>query len=566
MKINTNKPFTTSQVSNEKPNVARSDNKLDGYIANSFNGGHNRTIAWKQVMAGERHKEYVMHLKIRTLTPLTPPYQQLKCTIRSYFVPNSRVWENAEKFTAQKGGSSEIKIKEIPHIGGQDIPYVLSDDNTQNVNLMNTVYWRNGWISSYIPRMGTMEIGENADDNTLAFTLPKISALPLRGRIAIYNDFERNKEYDVEIQEFKSDRVSFTEFQSYLPYGNIEKLEKTYMRAKRSNNYYSNYRTEIQGFEEEYPPNDMSSDTSLISWGVWEHKIAEARSEAENAQKNDWEIISEIRGSKLLSEGKVQLIGERVFNLNYASVTQNAYNSSDQVQSDEFKVLGQQGAYSYTEISLPVYAGIEFKEEGYVHIIATVSAESVFESGIDRLELNVNALDQYRPDLINEKHDVLYKEECDTTQIKAWEEFGYNVLGFKRKFSEYFKLPNIISGDLMNHGYFQEFYQGNDVFVDVGTESIPKSSYQFFEYARETDFTIEGMVYGKNTWQDYTDLLINKNLAIMQRLTTWEGQEGRFFVYVDGDNQIDLVGKCELRADMPIDEAIKNNFTKWGEH
>lgn len=565
MRNNTNKPYTVNQISAEKPNVQRSDNELDGYIANSFNGGHNRTIAWKQVMAGERHKEYVMSLKIKMLTPLTPPMQQLKMTIRSYFVPNSRIWDNAEKFTAQKGGTAEIKIKEVPNLGGKTIPILQNEERDLYTSLMNTENWRNAFVSSYLPRMGTFQTSDDATD--LQLILPKMSVLPLRGRIAIYNDFERNKEYESEIQEYKTDTVSNQEWASYLPYGNqVEKIANCNMRAKRENSYYTNYRTDIQGFEESYPPEDMSADKALITWSQWEHKIAETRSQAENAQRNDWDIIAEIRGSQLLTEGKVQLIGEKVFNLNYASVTQNAYNSSNAVQNSNFLVLGQQGAYSYTEVTMPVYAGMEFREEGYVHIIATVSAESVFESGIDRLELNVNALDQYRPDLVEEKHDVLYEIETGTSNILNIE--PTKTIGFKRKFSEYFKLPNIISADMTNRNYYESSTVEQDDTRFNDTEIETQKTYQFFEEDRNYEIEPNGNIIYKKPWKDYTDLLINKNQAIRNSVEWQQGtsSEENESVTVKGQNQIFLVGKCILRADMPIDESIKSNYTTWGEH
>ena len=37
-----------------------------------------------------------------------------------------------------------------------------------------------------------------------------MSILPIRGRVAIYNDFLRNKEYDEERQEYKGDTVTET--------------------------------------------------------------------------------------------------------------------------------------------------------------------------------------------------------------------------------------------------------------------------------------------------------------------------------------------------------------------
>lgn len=569
MDINTNKPYTTSQVSSSKPNIPRSDNVLVGYIANSFNGGHNRTIAWKQVMAGERHKEYKLNLKIKTLTPLTPPYQQLKMTIRSYFVPNSRVWENAEKYTAQKGGTAEIKIKEVPNMGGKIVRSYYVEGEPQNTNMMNTTAWRNAFISSYLPRMGEKNIYDAASTNQTNsgngdITLPKISILPLRGRIAIYNDMERNKEFDPEIQEFKNNEPTNVEWTSYLPI-NSEDVGRLNMRAKRENSYYSNFRTEIQGFETEFPPTGTSeSDKSLITWGAWEHLLGEVRSQAENAQRNDWDIIAEIRGSKTALQGKVQKIGEKTFNLNYASVTQNAYNNA--VTDVNFQVLGQQGAYSYTEIEVPCYAGFEAIEEGYIHIIATVWAESVFEQGIDRLEMNVTPLDQYRPDLKEEKQDVLYTIESGTKRIKKMNNV-MQVEGFKRKFSEYFKLPNIIAGDLTNEGYYEALYPlGSIQYSETEIES--QKSYQLFEddksYARKPN----GNIIYKKPWLDYTDLLINKNLAVQEEVQminfTILGQDET--IEVKGQNQIFLVGKATLVADMPIDEAIKQNYTKWGEH
>ena len=128
-------------------------------------------------------------------------------------------------------------------------------------------------------------------------------------------------------------------------------------------------------------------------------KIAEARSQAENAQKNDWDIIAEIRGSKKLSEGKVQLIGKTSLNLNYAAITQNAYSSDTNVRED-FRVLGQQGAYSFTEVNLPLYAGMEFNEEGYAetneetNLLDTMD-EELFEAAQGACDRTHNEFLQY---------------------------------------------------------------------------------------------------------------------------------------------------------------------------
>lgn len=64
-----------------------------------------------------------------------------------------------------------------------------------------------------------------------------------------------------------------------------------------------------------------------------------------------------------------------------------------------------------------MFQGVEFVEPGRVHLIAWVWAESVFEKAIDRRWLNVNALDEYRPDLVEQKEDVIY--ECEYGAMKT---------------------------------------------------------------------------------------------------------------------------------------------------
>lgn len=559
-------PWTVSQIENEKPPVPTTKAMLSGYIANSMNGGHNRTIFWKKIMAGEFHRETRIKMNIKMLTPKTPTYQNLKMTLRTYFVPNSRVWESAEKFTAQKGGTSEIKIEEYPNTRGLTIPS-YDYESEFSVNLFNMERWRNAFISSYIPRMGILQGNVNND----TFYMPALNILPLRGRVAIYNDYERNREYDEELQEYKSDTVSEAEWNSYLPgIDSGKKMDILNMRAKRENNYYTDYRTEHQGLiaPDPFAQGAMDQWTGLVEWASWKSKIAEARSEAENAQMQDREIIAKIRGSKLLTEGKVQLIGKNTFNLNYAAVTQSTYNTAEGIE-ENFQVMGQQGAYSYTEVNVPIYAGFEFNEEGFIHIIATVSADSVFESGIERTLLNVKALDEYRPDLKDDKLDVLYEVEMGTDIDNAelsrqWEK----SVGFKRKYSELLKLPNVIAGDMTTDNYYRD-EDANEVSYDFAaadeSQIITQKTFQFFEKSAAFQ---ENTGYNKKIWKDYTDLLINKNQAIMNTTTAFmnANQEGNYGgIRVDGQNQIFFVGKVECMAELPIDPNIAGNYTKWGE-
>lgn len=587
---NQQQPFSNNQIEHTKPNAPMTTSLLAGHIAGSMNGGMNKVIAWKKVMAGEKHKEYRIKASFKMLTPLTPTYQDLTCTVRTFFVPNSRVWENAEKYTAQKGGASEIKIAEIPNLGGKKLPLLRNSDDSKFTSICNTTQWRDSFISAYLPRMGIYGY-QTTDKDKVYNTFPKVSVLPLRGYVAIYNDFLRNKEYDEEIAEVKSDTVSDFELHNYFPNYTTSSNDFYFGRAKRTNSYYSDYRTEVQGFESTIPEmgtengtdyavsgtpvNTYSTLNSLITWAQWESKIAEARSQAENAQLNDWDVIARIRGSKKLTEGKVQLIGEKSFRLNYSSITQNAYNTNSNVKP-EFQVMGTQGAYSYTDVDIPCYAGMIFNEEGYIHVIATVQAETVFESGFDRSLLNVTPLSEYRPDLVDEKYDALYKIEMSTEYSNDINgDIANQIVGYKRKFSELFKLPNIIQGDMTSNDYYEiglispggATKYRTHMFAD--RQVITQKTFQFFETGYdwifedyEKDVTSPGLAFRKKIWRDYTDIQINKNQAIKNQVL--DNEDGS--IHVMGNNQIFFVGKAYCLADLPVDSAIKHNYTTWGEH
>lgn len=563
---------TLNQIDNQKPNVPNIDTVLSGHIGGSLNGGMNKTISFKKVMAGERHKEMTIEINMQMLTPLTPAYQKLRGEIKTYFVPNSRIWENAEAYTAQKGGATVSKIAEIPNLGGKVLPYI-SRATDEQIMIQDTTAWRDTMISSYLPRIGLHAL---TDTPTSTYdTLPKVSVLPLRGRRAIYNDYERNKEYDEEQLEYKNDTVSDEEWASYLPTSRTNFVANQ-MRARRNNSYYMNYRTELQGFSEDYPQTDFDGEAltdanKLLTWASWENLFASARSQAENAQLNDWDIIAKIRGSKKLTEGKVQLIGVKQFDINYNAITQNAYNNNENIE-EEFRVMGKQGAYSYTYLKMPIYAGFEAVEEGYIHCILHVYADTVYESAFDRMELNVTPFDEYRPDLEGQKDDVIYDLEFGTNVSRTLG-LTYNagrIQGFKRKFTEYFKLPNCINGDMSSQPYYQTDIDASGATSGAtnGRGSILRTNdtYQFFIAGGE-NYYIEGENYPLNIWQDYTDLLINKNLAIKQPISaskTIFGKEGKYAVM--GHNQIFYVGEMSLKAQLPMNEEILNNYTKWGEH
>lgn len=552
--LNEQSPATKNQITNEKPSIIKNSNVLQGYFANSINGGHIKPITYKYVMAGEKHIEYRLQASIKMLTPLTPCYQRLKAVFKAYFVPNSRVWNNAEKFLSQKGGSTDTKVKKIPNIGGKEVPRIKTGTagNEIFIPIFDTDIWRDSWANCYIPKYMT---GYTQNE---AYTLPEYSILPFRGFKAIYNDYERNKEYDAQLEEFKTDTVTDNEMLTIF-WRDATQIQKYIIRGKRQNSYYTDYRTELLGEEENEPAGTGSG--AMINITEWEKKVAEYRSQAENAQENDWDIIAKIRGSRKLTEGKVQLLGTKTVGLNYQTITQNAYNTNTGIK-EEFQTMGTQGAYSYTEVDIPLYQMIEFNEEGYIHVIMQITADTVFETGFERTGLNIDYDSIYRPDLKDLKHDVLYQIEKDGSRsvkgnLKA-------VDGFKRKFSEYFKLPQPIGGDMTTGGAYETKLTSDMSATGTteGTRIEPNRTFQFFEI----DDRYTHNYKRKQIWKDYTDLLINKNMAIMQEEEAVADINDKYDVIrVKGQNQVFFIGMATCVCDLPIDENIRKNYTTWGE-
>lgn len=557
-------PATENQIEMERPRVGRSFNMLEGDIQGSMNAGHERIIGYQEVMAGQRIAVTGGRLLIQMLTPLTPAFQKLKACLKVIKVPFQRVWKNYENFAAQKGGSSEEKPQTLPNLAGKKFNYVQIEGTQEIISVQETTAWRDCFASCLIPRVGAGAICRLDDLGTsdeIYRKAPEMTALYLRAHVAAYNDILRNKEYDTERKEYTDfDEVSQEEWSTYMPDTEAE-IDYFNCRAKKDNSYYSNYRAELQGFESGIPGVDeeTTEDQSLVTFAEWQHQTAEAVAQAANAQKNAWDVMQELKGAPKLTQGRVELLARKTFNINYSAVTQNAYNNNPDI-NENFRVLGKQGAYSFTDIDLTFLNGMKIEEDGVLLFYLSVTADTVYESAVDRTLLNIGWKDRYRPDLSKEKNDILMKIETGTPYAyegQATDE--YEPLGFKQRWTEMFKLPNCINGDMMNRGYYQSNAGDNTEVKNTIIET--NGTYQFNEFSAEKAQKGVNGVQNKKHWKDYSDFMVNKNLAIPQE--TYGNDEGETAIY--GQHQIFYVGKIYSICDMPIEESIKTGFTKWGE-
>lgn len=154
---NQQQPATTNQIQVERPNIEKVTVKLPGDVAGSFNGGHYKVIACLPVMQGQPVHALRGTISFQMLTPVSPAYQKLYCTIIAGWCPHSAVWPNWEKFYAQAGGTSVEKIKFMPNFNGKEYPWIEDTNEMMGTYIYNTTQWRDSFISSYISRPGNYQ-------------------------------------------------------------------------------------------------------------------------------------------------------------------------------------------------------------------------------------------------------------------------------------------------------------------------------------------------------------------------------------------------------------------------
>lgn len=586
MKNETQMPATENQVETEQPKVKRSKAyPIIGKFSGSTNGGIARPVYYRRIMKNTIHQKTILDLFIQTLTPKTPVFHGLHGVIDVYWVPDTAVWEHADEFYAQRGGSTVQKITEMPNFGGKKLDFIGDTNNEEYTLITNTEQWRDCWISTYIPRLGDSHkyYGEKPTISTIA--MPKYMALVTRGYPVIRNNYIRNKEYETEIVEYKTDTVSNEEWDSYMPhkmtYGvHTKKQYQIYSRNKKPDSYYTNYRTELQGYQIEKPD---GTTNELLDWVQWENKIDMVRNSAEFAQDRDAVILAKLRGGIVADIlHKAKHICRRNFDINYNAVTQTTYNNSPDVTDKEFNAMGKQGAYSYTKIQVPLYGAEPFLEEGTIHVFLSTYADTAFEKGINRQMLNITPFDIYRPDNA-EKNDVMYQIETSTEDLDIMNNTNLEIKGFKRKFNELFAGNTVIFGDMTTTPWYTTEW---DTYGNLMNDRIANGeairtnyTYQFNEQDERFLLNNDEVFYNdpqtywlkKEVWLDYTDLQINKNLAFKRpiQVDNAAAQEGYAeVVKVSGNNQFSFSGTILFMEQAPIENAeeIANDFTKWGEH
>ena len=187
--------------------------------------------------------------------------------------------------------------------------------------------------------------------------------------------------------------------------------------------------------------------------------------------------------------------------------------------------------------------------------MAQTTADTIFSGGIDRELININWDEQYRPELKELKDDTIKKAELTSVIDSIGGNPMYTDIGFKRKYSEIFKMPIHIGGDLTKGGM-----------VELSSNNIvPSEQFWLCQEDNITQFSdINKRTLQPNFWSDNTDLLINDTMALKQAIVRTKGNVlvGHRIL---GKNQFKMIAETTMIADLPIDEAIKTDFKRTGE-
>ena len=130
-----------------------------------------------------------------------------------------------------------------------------------------------------------------------------------------------------------------------------------------------------------------------------------AKKRADNANKNDWDIIAEMGGTSPVVADRVQLLGEIDYEMNYQQITQTS------PAFDNSGPLGTTGSFSYTKASGTLFEHKQFQQAGFIHITMFINIEKSYEAQVNKELLKASTEDFYRPGLS--------KKEIQTIQVAA---------------------------------------------------------------------------------------------------------------------------------------------------
>jgi len=381
----------------------------------TMQGGLLYPIGYKEVLAGEYIREVSIDNLTRMLTPLVPTLDKVFMKIDAWFVPLTRIWNQAERKLAGKDSKQNENLTNL-----KDLP------NT-TVNYQHT---------QYKPFMYTL-----AHRYGIPFKTNNVIVNPFlyRGYRAIVNDFIINKDYEHPKTEWNGDAVSQTEqnaingynIETGVFYANAYVLEPVQTRKGYLTNIKSKLSAEMEMMA-------VSGDRRQIGVHLdWQTRYNDAKQRQDNANKNDWEIIAEMGGTQPIHYNQVEYLGSIEYQLNYQQITQSAPTI------DNSTPLGTTGSFSYTRANGVLFSHKEFKQHGHIHFTVNLQIDKRYERSINKELLKTSVEDIYRPGLADKEIQLLQSQEviAGTTVIP-------DPVAYQPAWAEYKRLPSLTTGEM----------------------------------------------------------------------------------------------------------------------
>lgn len=531
----------------QRPSVDKDVFTVEGLIASSTHGSRHVPVATIEVPAGTTLHNLKFEELLRSEDIIHISADVIKATYSAYYIPNVRVWDEAEAFTAQAQRENPIEQAPItvpsyvnPGITSDSIGSSIEFGDGSRRHWFITTYRRENIAANIMP--------------TFPF-LDKWNVLPVRAAIAVYNDYLRVKGLQSKFVEYNSSVVSDEEAQNYfnlgLPWNGSALsfgIRNVYdiPRAAAPQHYLNSWRYNVLA------DNDPVDLTSLFSHVTTQQMVAEYREQSGNADKTDWEIVSKMRGVKQALENKVTFLNQDTIDID---IDLQLNTSQSELP------LGSDGATSYTKVNSNISCfGFNAKYDGYVIIFRNVFAPNAVKT---THSTPIEFLKFGWQDFIRENMQLIKDRSMTRAELDSLTENTDTVVGWLRKYNEYTsRLPDYINNDFLDYGIIQTGQpitgRGNlsGLLTQDSTGSvIDLNSHIDWTFIRSSteDLTFNQYPVEYNKL-DFTDL-------VLPRLLVYYPSEGTpFEKRLKSQQTFWFYGKYELKQTLPLTRSVENNY------
>jgi len=584
--------YSKELITHDIPKPKRTYAERYGKVASGSFGGHLELLHFKEYLAGTREKSVELDLTMRMEAITNPVFDKQNITFYAVFVPNTRVWTEAKRFSAQKADTFNPPPSKVPTNTWYDnkdttatgtlaidVPTAWDESSSKTAAIYQTTFYRDSAFYQYYG-FPWGNVGGNPFQ-------PLIPMLPIRGYYAAWNDIFRPKIQVPPVTEFKDNGTNMlpstlpsaannaeifaylTRGQTYNPNSNPTLIDQQgcwqahmnsnvgqprigdLMRVTSMRNYMTDWRAQV------VTDNTAVDNTTRTTHIQTQQLQNEYRTRANNAELTVEEVNAQQRGTAVASENMCQVIGQ---------VTKRIDISRQPQTAEGDLALGADGATSYTFIK--EYMDLnDFQSplDGYIHVFYTITTpdSTLGLHSSPRELLHINANDFYRPDLGEIKDDVQYQSEFGEQALGDG-----GVGGYKRRYSEYGRLPTMYRGDFT----LPNFLGWNDnPRTNAAGFLIPGQNPTTLD--TQTRYILQSSALTGQTFaslkSDYTDQLIR--MVLMTNESTLGGASDlpplpslKAFKYTTPQTYW-LTGSIKDKVQLPINADCITNFVNWTE-